>query len=81
MFSFSSNLLSKYPLRECNKINHQKCSRICVKMPCKNFINFWGRGGGHQKIILDYRGEGGDLEVQKKHYAILLMVPHKFVHG
>ena len=30
-----------------------------------------GRGGGHQKITLDYRGEGGGgLEGPKKDYVI-----------
>ena len=29
-----------------------------------------GRGGGHQKITLDYRGEGGGLGGPKKDYVI-----------
>ena len=29
-----------------------------------------GRGGGHQKITLDYRGEGGGLRGPKKDYVI-----------
>ena len=31
---------------------------------------FGGRGGGHQKITLDYRGEGGGLRGPKKDYVI-----------
>ena len=31
---------------------------------------FRGRGGGHQKITLDYRGRGGGLGGPKKDYVI-----------
>ena len=34
---------------------------------CKNYV---GRGGGHQKITLDYRGEGVGPGSPKKDYVI-----------
>ena len=36
---------------------------------------FGGRGGGHQKITLDYRGEGGRSRESKKGLRNVLMVP------
>ena len=35
-----------------------------------------GRGGGHQKITLDYRGEGGRSREPKKGLRNFLMVPY-----
>ena len=36
---------------------------------------FWGREGGHQKITLDYRGEGGRSRESKKGLGNFLTVP------
>ena len=45
-------------------------SRIQVEYLFKNYIIFLGEGGGHQKITLDYRGEGGGLGGPKKDNVI-----------
>ena len=46
-------------------------SRIQVEYLFKKLRNlFGGRGGGHQKITLDYRGEGGGPRSPKKDYVI-----------
>ena len=65
-------------LRRCNKIidaNYQKvkCSHICpnsIEYLFKSYVIFGGEAGGHQKITLDYRGEGGGLGSPKKDYEI-----------
>ena len=42
----------------------------------KNYVIFWGGGGGHQKITLDYRGKGGGRSREsKKGLRNFLMVP------
>ena len=35
-----------------------------------------GTGGGHQKVTLYYRGEGGGLGSPKKNYVIFELVPN-----
>ena len=32
----------------------------------KNYVIFWGKGGGHQKITLYYKGGGGRSRESKK---------------
>ena len=41
------------------------------QMSSENYAIFWGgRGGGHQKITLEHRGEGGGQEGPKKDHII-----------
>ena len=49
-------------------------SQILVQRLC-NLLG--GRGGGHQKITLDYRGEGGRPKGSQKGLRNFLMVPKR----
>ena len=41
-------------------------SKIRVEYLFKNYVIFWGEGGGHQKITLYYKGGGGRSRESKK---------------
>ena len=50
---------------------HKYVPNTCTK----NYVIFWGEGGGHQKITMDYRGEGGKVWGVQKGVQKFLMVP------